>query len=58
MRFSTKTENIMSCLINEFEKYMNNIESINKERLDQILLSLYYDIIASRNLIQFFKVGK
>ena len=53
MRFSKKTENIMICLIDEFEKYMDNIKSKNKECLDQILLSLYYDIIASRNLIHY-----
>ena len=53
MHFSKKTENILICLIDGFEKYMNETVDVKKSRLNQIILSLYYDIIASHNLVNY-----
>jgi len=53
MHFSDETKKLLSCFIDEFEMYMNEPINVNKTRLDQILLSLYYDIIASHNFIDY-----
>ena len=54
MHFSDNSEEIMECFIDKFEEYMKKkTTNVEKNRLDTILLSLYHDITASSNFIEY-----